>query len=425
MSDSDETGNGGGTGEDRFKDMETRDICGCGVAHGPGEHHHHQGGGATEPDPDPDAPRRTPLYDLHVELGGKIVEFAGYEMPVQYPLGVMKEHQHTRAKAGFFDVSHMGQVVLRSRKRDAAEALETLVPVDVIGLAEGRQRYALFTNETGGIEDDLMVANRGDHLFLVVNAAVKAEDIARMRAALEPDVTIKEITNRGLLALQGPAAEAVLAELAPELREMRFMDVATVTLEGAECWVSRSGYTGEDGFEISVPEAATETLARRLLAHEDVEPIGLGARDSLRLEAGLCLYGHDIDTGTTPVEAGLAWAIQKVRRKGGDRAGGFPGAEAILPQFGGNAPRARVGLRPEGRAPMREGTQLFDSEDAAEAVGAVTSGGFGPTVGGPVAMGYVPAALKSPGTRLWGEVRGKRMAVEVAELPFVPANFKR
>ena len=380
------------------------------------------GGGSDEDG----ALKRTPLYDLHVSLGAKMVPFAGYEMPVQYPLGVLKEHQHTRARAGLFDVSHMGQVVLRAKTPEMARAaLERLVPVDVLGLAEGRQRYGFFTNDYGGIEDDLMIANRGDHLFVVVNAACKAADIARMRAALEPEVTVKEITTRALLALQGPAAEAVLAEHHPGVREMKFMDVETLPIAGAECWISRSGYTGEDGFEISVPEAAAVDLARALLAHDEVEAIGLGARDSLRLEAGLCLYGHDIDADTTPVSAGLVWAMQKVRRPGGDREGGFPGAAEIFGDLAESTAQRRVGLRPEGRAPMREGVEIFAAESGGEAVGRVTSGGFGPTVGGPVAMGYVSTALAAEGTLLYGEVRGKRLPVKVAKLPFVAQGFKR
>ncbi|MEN9061291.1 glycine cleavage system aminomethyltransferase GcvT [Ponticoccus litoralis] len=368
--------------------------------------------------------KTTELNGLHHALGAKMVPFAGYEMPVQYKLGVMQEHLHTRSAAGLFDVSHMGQVILRGEA--VAAALETLVPVDVAGIGAGRQRYGFFTNRDGGIEDDLMIANRGDHLFVVVNAARKGPDLERMRAHLEPrGVTVELVEGRSLLALQGPQAEAVLAGLAPEVAEMAFMDVATVTLNGAECWVSRSGYTGEDGFEISVPDAAAEALAKTLLEDARVEAIGLGARDSLRLEAGLCLYGHDIDDRTTPVEAGLTRAIQKVRRIEGDRAGGFPGEEVILGQMSGGAPRRRVGLKPEGRAPMREGTVLYDSAEGGVEIDRVTSGGFGPTSGGPVAMGYVPTAKAEPGTRLYGAVRGKRMPVEVVKLPFVPAGFKR
>lgn len=369
---------------------------------------------------------RTALYEMHVGLGAKMVPFAGYDMPVQYPMGVMKEHLHCRAAAGLFDVSHMGQVILRGPSYEAvATAFETLVPMDVLGLGEGRQRYGLFTNDTGGIEDDLMFANRGDHLFVVVNAACKEADIARMQAALEPEISVDVITDRALIALQGPAAETALSRLNSAAADMRFMDVATLELQGADCWVSRSGYTGEDGYEISVPEAAAEALCQALLDMAEVEPIGLGARDSLRLEAGLCLYGNDIDAQSDPGAAGLSWAIQKVRRTGGARAGGFPGADHILNILTDGPARKRVGLLPEGRAPMRAGTQVFASEDADTPIGAVTSGGFGPSVNGPVAMGYVTADFASEGTQLFGEVRGKRMPLKVAKLPFIPANFKR
>ena len=368
----------------------------------------------------------TPLHALHLELGAKMVPFAGYDMPVQYPAGIMAEHLHTRDKAGLFDVSHMGQVILTGASYEAiATAFETLVPMDVQGLGVNRQRYGFFTNAEGGILDDLMFANRGDHLFVVVNAACKADDIAHMKAALEPAVTVAPVTDRALLALQGPAAERVLDALVPPAAEMRFMDVAVSAWDGAELWISRSGYTGEDGYEISVPAAMAETFARALLADDDVLPIGLGARDSLRLEAGLCLYGHDIDTTTTPVEGALTWAIQKARRAGGARAGGFPGAEVILGQMAEGAGRKRVGLRPEGRAPMREGVPLFAAETGGEPIGQITSGSFGPTVGGPVAMGYLPAEMASEGTRVFGELRGKRLPLAVAPLPFVAANFKR
>ncbi len=369
---------------------------------------------------------KTPLHALHVELGAKLVEFAGYEMPVQYPAGIMAEHQHTREAAGLFDVSHMGQVLLGGAPMAGlADAFEAMVPMDVAGLAEGRQRYGLFLNDAGGILDDLMFANRGDHLFVVVNAACKRADIARMKSALEPGVTVTEVTDRALLALQGPAAATALGHLNGAVRDMGFMDVATVSLDGVDCWVSRSGYTGEDGFEISVPARHAEPLARLLLADETVKPIGLGARDSLRLEAGLCLYGHDIDETTLPAEAGLGWAIQKARRRGGAREGGFPGAAEVLEQLASGPARKRVGLRPEGRAPMREGVELFAEESGGEPVGRITSGGFGPTVGGPVAMGYVPAELSAAGTTLHGELRGKRLPVTVTSLPFVAARFKR
>lgn len=373
-----------------------------------------------------DALKQTPLFDLHVKLGAKMVPFAGYEMPVQYPLGVMKEHLHTRAAAGIFDVSHMGQVILSGASWEAvALAFETLVPMDVLGLEDGRQRYGFFTNDAGGIEDDLMFARRGDTLFVVVNAACKDADIARMKAALEPAVTVTSITDRALIAIQGPGAEAVVASLDPAAAGMSFMDIGDLDLDGVAVWASRSGYTGEDGYEISVPNAQAEALTNRLLAMDGVEAIGLGARDSLRLEAGLCLYGHDIDATTTPVEAALNWSMQKVRRRGGDRAGGFPGADIILDALENGTERKRVGLLPEGRAPMREGVALYDSEEGGTPVGVVTSGGFGPTVGGPVAMGYVAKGSSAVDTPLWGEVRGKRLPLKVAKLPFVAANFKR
>ena len=369
---------------------------------------------------------KTPFFDMHLKNGAKMVPFAGYDMPVQYPLGVMKEHQHTRTKAGLFDVSHMGQVILRGADyTSTARALERLIPMDVQGLAEGRQRYGFFTNDAGGILDDLMFANRGDHIFMVVNAACKTADVAHLRAHLEPEIHVKEITNRSLLALQGPMAEAVLAEHYPPIVDMKFMDVDTIPIAGAECWVSRSGYTGEDGFEISIPHAAAETVAAALADHADVEWIGLGARDSLRLEAGLCLYGHDIDTGTTPVEAGLTWAIQQSRRAGGSATGGFPGDSIILDQMSQGVSRKRVGLTPQTRAPMREGVVLYASEDSSTQIGTVTSGGFGPTVEAPVAMGYVATEMAVTGTVLFGEVRGKRLPIAVSPLPHTPPNFKR
>ncbi len=372
--------------------------------------------------------KRTDLYDLHLELGAKMVPFAGYEMPVQYPMGVLKEHLHTREKAGLFDVSHMGQVIVKPRSgayEDAAAALERLVPASVLGLKEGRQRYGLFTNEEGGILDDLMFANRGDHLFLVVNAANKEADLAHMQAHIGADCEIGMIGDRTLLALQGPKAEAALAAIAPRAAEMKFMDVAVIPSDFGDLWISRSGYTGEDGFEISVESARATDLARALLAHPAVAPIGLGARDSLRLEAGLCLHGHDIDATTTPVEAALEWAIQKVRRRGGAREGGFPGAARILEELENGAARRRVGILPEGRAPMREGVPLFAAEEGGEPIGAITSGGFGPSVGRPVSMGYVPTAMSGEGTRIWGELRGKRLPATVTGLPFRPANYKR
>ncbi|MCK1359218.1 glycine cleavage system aminomethyltransferase GcvT [Bradyrhizobium sp. 199] len=377
---------------------------------------------------DQDSLKRTPLHGLHVSLGGKMVPFAGYDMPVQYPAGVLKEHLHTRAAAGLFDVSHMGQLALRPKSgkvEDAARALERLVPQDVVAIAEWRQRYAQFTNADGGILDDLMVANFGDHLFLVVNAACKAEDEAHLRANLSDDCVIESLADRALIALQGPKAEAVLAKLCAEAPSMTFMDAGPRKIAGIDCFVSRSGYTGEDGFEISVPAGDAERLSKMLLESPDVLPIGLGARDSLRLEAGLCLYGHDIDTATTPVEAALEWSVQKSRRSGGARAGGFPGAEKILAHFDNGASRRRVGLLALGRAPVREGALLFADEAAGAPVGQVTSGGFGPSLNAPVAMGYVPVSLAALGTKLFAEVRGQRLPLQVAAMPFVKNTYKR
>jgi len=371
--------------------------------------------------------KRTPLHALHLARGGRIVPFAGYEMPVQYATGVLKEHLHTRAGAGLFDVSHMGQIALRAksgRAEDAARALERLVPQDVTALAPGRQRYAQFTNAAGGILDDLMIANFGDHLFLVVNASCKAEDEAHLRAHVSDDCIIEPLPDRALLALQGPKAEAVLAKFCPDVAAMRFMDARARRVDGIECLVSRSGYTGEDGFEISVPAEHAEVLASALLDHDDVLPIGLGARDSLRLEAGLCLYGHDIDTTTTPVEAALSWSIQKSRREGA-RARGFFGAEVILSQLERGAARKRVGLKPEGRAPVREGAPLFAGEVSGEPIGRVTSGGFGPSLNAPVAMGYLPTALAHEGGIVFAELRGQRLPLRVTAMPFVPNSYKR
>ena len=377
---------------------------------------------------DQDSLKKTPLHGLHVSLGGKMVPFAGYDMPVQYPAGVLKEHLHTRKLAGLFDVSHMGQIALRPKSgkvEDAARALERLVPQDIVAIAPGRQRYAQFTNPDGGILDDLMVANFGDHLFLVVNAACKAEDEAHLRANLSGDCIIDSLADRALIALQGPKAEAALAKLCAEAPAMKFMDAGPHKVAGLDCFVSRSGYTGEDGFEISVPAADAEQLAKTLLDNPDVMPIGLGARDSLRLEGGLCLYGHDIDTATTPVEAALEWSVQKSRRSGGARAGGFPGADKILAHFDNGASRRRVGLLAQGRAPVREGALLFADSAGGEPIGTVTSGGFGPSLNAPVAMGYVPAALAALDTKLFAEVRGQRLPLTVAAMPFLKNTYKR
>jgi aminomethyltransferase len=372
--------------------------------------------------------RRTPLYAMHVRLGARMVPFAGYEMPVQYPGGIIKEHLHTRAAASLFDVSHMGQIALRPRSgrgEDAARALEALVPGDIVGLAPGRQRYTLFTDAAGGVLDDLMVSNQGDHLMLVVNAACKEADEAHLRTHLSATCDIERLADRALVALQGPLAEAALARLAPEVRAFKFMDAREVALMGEHCLVSRSGYTGEDGFEISASAGHAEALCNELLRGTSVAMAGLGARDTLRLEAGLCLYGADLTREITPVEGALEWTIPPARRAGGDRAGGFPGTEVILRQLAQRAARRRVGLKPEGRAPVRAGAPLFRSEDAAAPMGAVTSGGFGVSLDAPVAMGYVPIDAVAPGTRVFAEVRGKRLPLVVADLPFVAPHYKR
>ena len=372
--------------------------------------------------------KQTPLHPLHLARGGKMVPFAGYDMPVQYPAGVLKEHLHTRTSAGLFDVSHMGQLALRPKSgkvEDAAHALERLVPQDVVAVTPGRQRYAQFTNEDGGILDDLMVANFGDHLFLVVNAACKAEDEALLRAQLSDACIIEPLADRALVALQGPKAVAVLAKHCADAATMRFMDAGPRKVMGLDCFVSRSGYTGEDGFEISVPAADAEGFANALLADDAVALIGLGARDSLRLEAGLCLYGHDIDPTTTPVEADLVWSIQKSRRNGGARAGGFPGADKILAQIENGTSRKRVGLKPEGRAPVRDGAQLFADASSSEPLGSVTSGSFGPSISAPIAMGYLPTPHAAIGGTVFAEVRGQRLPLRVSNLPFVPHSYKR
>jgi aminomethyltransferase len=362
-------------------------------------------------------PRRTPLFDLHRELGGKMVPFAGWEMPVQYAAGILAEHQHCRAAAALFDVSHMGQVRLDGA--DAAAALERLVPGDIQGLAPGRARYTQFTNAEGGILDDLIVSHAGDHLFLVVNAGCRDADVAHLRAALEPSLRVTELADRGLLALQGPQAVAVLTGFASEAANLRFMSTAKMDVCGFAGRVSRLGYTGEDGFEISVAASDTEKLARRLLANEAVKPAGLGARDSLRLEAGLPLYGHELDTTTTPVEAALAWSIGKRRRE----EGGFAGADTILGQLKQGTARRLVGIRPDGRAPARDGTAIHGPDGTV--LGTVTSGGFGPTVGGPVALGYVATAFAAPGAEIVLMVRGKPLAARVAALPFVAHRYHR
>ncbi len=365
--------------------------------------------------------RYTPLFELHQQLGGKMVPFAGYSMPVQYLTGIIKEHQHCRESASLFDVSHMGQVRLKGDK--AAQALESLVPVDVIDLPAFHQRYALFTNENGGILDDLIITNAGDHIFLVVNGACKEQDIAHLQSNLAEHCEIEVLTDQGLVALQGPKAGDVMKRLAPEAAELVFMTACSAQIDGVDCFITRSGYTGEDGFEISMPADKGDQIARLLLDQPEVEPCGLGARDSLRLEAGLCLYGHDLTTETTPVEATLLWALSKVRREDGERAGGYPGAEIIFEQIKNKSKQKRVGLQPQGRAPIREGAEIQGPDGTI--IGHVTSGGFGATIGGPVAMGYVDREHSEIGTELNAMVRGKLQPLTVAKLPFVTQRYYR
>jgi aminomethyltransferase len=367
--------------------------------------------------------QQTPLHPLHLELGARMVPFAGYSMPVQYPAGLMAEHRQTRDSAGLFDVSHMGQ--LRLAGAEAAAAFESLMPVDVIDLGVGRQRYGLLLTEDGTVIDDLMFVNRGDHLFVIVNGACKAGDIAHIRERIGSRCEVIPMPERGLLALQGPKAVNALSRLVPGVERLVFMTGGQFSWKGGDLFITRSGYTGEDGFEISVHESLADELARALLSQTEVKPVGLGARNSLRLEAGLCLYGNDIDTTTTPVEAALAWAIQKVRRTGGARAGGFPGAEKILGQLDGRVPlpRKRVGLVALERVPVREHTELQDA--GGQRIGEVTSGLLGPTIDKPVAMGYVPPQFAAVGTRINALVRGKPVAMEVCTTPFVPNHYHR
>jgi len=372
--------------------------------------------------------RHTPLHAMHLRLGARTTPYAGYDMPLHYPPGIVKEHLHTRAAASLFDVSHMGQIALRPRTghiEDASRALETLVPAGILGLPVGRQRYTMLTNVAGGVLDDVMVSNHGDHLVLIVNAIRKAADEAHLRDRLADCCIVETMTARALIAVQGPEAENLLTRLAPDIRAMSFMDVRALTLAGAACSISRSGYTGEDGFEISVDAAAAEPLCEVLLDNPALAPAGLGARDSLRLEAGLCLYGLDLDETTTPIEAALEWTVAKERRTGAARGGGFPGAEIILRQLADGVARRRVGLLPEGRALVRGNALLFRAENDSTPAGRVTSGGFGVSLNHPIAMGYVSSDAAARGTRLFAEVRDKRLPITVADLPFVQPHYKR
>ncbi|MGO9389863.1 glycine cleavage system aminomethyltransferase GcvT [Rhodoblastus sp.] len=370
---------------------------------------------------DDSPPARTPLYARHIALGGRMTPFAGYELPVNYSGGILGEHLFTRESAGLFDVSHMGQAILCGP--DAARRFESLVPGDILALAIGRIRYTQFTNDQGGIYDDLMVTKlpadaRGERLFLVVNAACKSDDFARLHEKL-PELNLEILDSRALLALQGPLAAAALERHAPGVADMEFMSLQNFSWNGAELFITRSGYTGEDGYEISVPAEKAEELADALLADEKVRAIGLGARDSLRLEAGLCLYGHDIDLATSPIEAGLVWSISRRRRE----EGGFPGAARIQRELAEGVTRRRVGLLLDGRAPAREGAEIVDAQGAT--IGIVTSGGFSPSLGRPIAMGYVPPAFSAPGTALSLMVRGRPLAAHVVALPFVPTRYHR
>ena len=371
----------------------------------------------------PEALLKTPLHDLHLELGARMVPFAGYSMPVQYPAGLMAEHLHTRAAAGLFDVSHMGQ--LRLQGPDAASAFETLVPVDVVDLPVGKQRYGLLLNGDGGILDDLMFFNRGEDLFVIVNGACKVADIAHIQQKIGARCDVIPMPEMALLALQGPQAVTALSRLAPGVEKLIFMTGGRFNVAGCDCFLTRSGYTGEDGFEISVPASQAGTLARALLAQPEVKPVGLGARNSLRLEAGLCLYGNDIDTTTTPVEGNLNWAIQKVRRIGGARAGGFPGADKILAQLANPSllTRKRIGLIALERIPVRDHTALHSLDGTF--IGEVTSGLLGPSINQPVAIGYVSPEFAALGTRVNAMVRGKPVPMEVTSMPFVPNRYHR
>ena len=360
--------------------------------------------------------RRTPLYDLHVELGGKIVDFSGWKMPIHYPMGIIGEHRQCRERAALFDISHMGQVELRGP--DIAQKFETLVPSNIVSLEKGKARYTFFTNENGGIMDDLIVSNMGDHLWVVINASMRHQDIPYMRNNLD-DIEVIERSDHALVALQGPRAEDVIGEFCPAACELKFMETVMAEINGVSCLISRLGYTGEDGYEISIPQDKALELSRIFLTHEDCEPAGLGSRDSLRLEAGLCLYGQDIDLHSSPIEASLLWAIQKRRRE----EGGFPGAERIQREIAEGPEKKLLGIKPEGRALARRGIEIHSLEG--NPIGIITSGGFGPTLGGPIAMGYVCAGYTTHGQKVNLIIRGNIQAAEIVSLPFVQQNYKR
>ena len=372
--------------------------------------------------------RRTPLHRIHLESGARMVPFAGFEMPVQYRDGIISEHLHTRSAASLFDVSHMGQILVvpnSGHLDDAALAVEKVAPTNILGLSEGRQRYGLFTDPNGGIVDDFVVARHGAQFLIVANASRKSVDFDLLATEIGRGCGLELLEDRALIAIQGPAAASALERVVPGVAELSFMDSREFRRDGTTIWISRSGYTGEDGFEISVPADGSELFYARLLEQEAVSPAGLGARDSLRLEAGLCLYGNDIDETTSPVEASLEWAVPRVRRRGGQRMGGFPGDARILSEIENGAPRRRVGIRPEGRAPMRRGAVLHADQEGAIRIGEITSGGYGPTVGGPVSMGYVDSGRGLDGTSAYGEVRGRMLPSTFRSLPFVEHRYIR
>jgi aminomethyltransferase len=365
---------------------------------------------------------KTALFQMHIDADAKMVPFTGYHKPVQYPSGIIKEHLHTREKAGLFDVSHMGQITVKGEH--VAQLLETLIPVDIVGLAPGKQRYGLFLNDQGGVIDDLMISTISEtEIKLVVNAACKHGDYKHLTDKLGNQLDISLADDKSLLALQGPTAKDVFERLGHDLSSMNFMDVTTLEIDGIRCNMSRSGYTGEDGFEISVDNVNAEALAKILLNDDDVKWVGLGARDSLRLEAGLCLYGHDMNEQTTPIEANLLWAISKIRRSGGERSGGFPGADIILPQIPKNVDKILVGLKAHGRAPIREGAIIEDQ--SGNEIGVVTSGGFSPSLGHPICIGYIGIDHNQENSELNAVVRDKRLPVSVIKLPFVQRRYYR
>ena len=371
---------------------------------------------------------RTALYDLHRSLGAKSIPFAGYEMPVNYPLGIMKEHLYCRESAGLFDVSHMGQLIISSTTQpmqSIATELEKLLPIDILGLGEGRQRYGFLPNSQGGIIDDLMISNRGDHFFVVINASRKEIDFKYFKKNISKEIDVDLISTRSLIAIQGPQSEKILSSQIGELSSLNYLDVKNFLYNGEIMWVSRSGYTGQDGFEISLPNNSCEFFCKSILEQEGIEPIGLGARDTLRLECGLCLYGQDLNETITPIEAGLKWAIQKVRRTGGEREGGFIGQEKILAQIEKSPGLKREAFSPHGKAPLRSGTKLFSDDLGKNEIGLITSGSYSPTLERPISMGYLDHTKFKTGDLIFGELRNKFLPLQLTKLPFVPTSFKR